>query len=147
VLGRWVSDLEVGDILPVVDYEVTPFLGRDYAHAVESVWERFHSAVGSDPQLAPPTLAHVDKLRVLAAACPEGAGPVARMQLEYDAAHHGPIPVGSRMSVSGRVESRQARAGRERLVVVFEVRDAATGSLRTRFRDTSLLNFIPEETR
>jgi hypothetical protein len=51
------------------------------------------------------------------------------------------------MSVSGRVESRQARAGRERVVLVFEVRDATTGSLRTRYRDTSLLNFIPEETR
>ena len=49
MLGRWVSDLEVGDILPVVDYEVTPFLGLDYAHAVESVWERFHSAVEATP--------------------------------------------------------------------------------------------------
>lgn len=147
MLGRWVSDLEVGDILPVVDYEATPFLGRDYAHAVESTWEPFHSAVGGNPQLAPPTLAHVDKLRVLTAACPGGAGPVARMQLEYEATHHGPIAVGSRMSVSGRVESRQAQAGRERLVIVFEVRDATTGSLRTRYRDTSLLNFVPEDRR
>ena len=51
------------------------------------------------------------------------------------------------VTAADRVESRQARAGRERLVVVFEVRDATTGSLRTRYRDTSLLNFIPEETR
>jgi len=35
VLGRWVSDLEVGDVLGPVDHVVTRFLIRAYANAFE----------------------------------------------------------------------------------------------------------------
>jgi hypothetical protein len=146
MLGRWVSDLEEGDVLPTVAYEATPFLAREYAHAIESGWERFHGASGDQPQVTPPTVAHIDKLRVLAAGCPEGAGPVARVQVEYDAQHFGEVPVGSRILASGFVESRHERRGREYIVVVFEVREAETGALLTRYRDTSLLNYAPKET-
>ena len=111
MLGRWVSDLEVGDVFPTVEYDVTPFMARDYADSVESDWERFHGAVGSSRHVVPPTLAHIDKLRLLAAASPEGAGPVPRMQLEYAVWHFSPIPVGSRLSLTGHVEERQAAAG------------------------------------
>ena len=38
---------------------------------------------------------------------------------------------------------RSERNGRERLVLVFEVRNRDTGALLTRLRDTSLLNFTP----
>jgi hypothetical protein len=147
VLGRWVSDLEVGDVFPTVEYDVTPFMARDYAHSVESDWERFHGPVGGAAHVAPPTLAHIDKLRLLAAASPEGAGPVPRMQLEYAVRHFSAIPVGSRLSLTGHVEQREARRGREHVVITFDVRDALTGELRTRCRDTSILNFVPEETR
>lgn len=145
MLGRWVSDLAVGDVVPAVEYEMTPFAIREYCHGVEETWERFHQAADGLPQLAPPTMVHLDKLRVLAAACPEGAGPAARLQLEYDAEHLSEVRAGSRLRVSGEVLERTERNGRERLVLVFELTDAETGELRTRYRDTSLLSYRPRE--
>ena len=145
MLGRWVSDLEAGDVLPDVTYELTPFAVREYCHGVEQAWERFHHAVGHRPQVAPPTMVHLDKLRVLAAGCPEGAGPAARMQLEYAAEHFAEVEVGSRLRASGRVEERTERNGRERLLLVFELHDADDDRLLTRYRDVSLLSYRPRE--
>ncbi len=139
MIGRYVSDLEPGDVLEPVRYEVTAFIVREYCHGVEEVGDIFHGG-GSEIQYAPPTMAHVDKVRVLQAACPGGAGPVPRIHYLYEATHHRAIRVGQTLSVGGRVVERYTRRGRDFLVISFEVRDALTDDLHTTYRDVSLLN-------
>ena len=142
MLGRLVSDLQVGDDLPEVEYVASPFMIREYCHGVEETSERFVGAPDSG-QLAMPTLVHIDKLRVLEQACPGGSGPVARLHYEYDAVYHRQIEAGARLRVSAQIEARSERGGRERLVIAFELRDAATGTLHTTYRDTTLLSYRP----
>ena len=142
MLGRWVSDLQVGDRLPEVEYVASPFMIREYCHAVEETSERFLG--GPDGQLAVPTLVHIDKLRVLERACPEGAGPAARLHYEYDATYHRPVAAGARLAVSGEIRERSERGGRERLVIVFELREVDSGALCSTYRDTSLLSYRPQ---
>ena len=72
MLGRYVSDLQVGDIFPAMEYELTPFLIREYCHGVEETDERFLGAGIGGRQLAPPTMVHTDKIRMLEHACPGG---------------------------------------------------------------------------
>jgi hypothetical protein len=141
MLGRFVSDLAVGDVLGPVDHVLTPFLIREYAHAVEERSERHQ---GAEHLVAPPTIVHADKVRVLEHVCPEGAGPTARLHLVYDATHHRPVPASKALSVTGRVTERFERKGRDHLVITFEVRDKVTGELYTSYRDTSLLGFRPK---
>jgi hypothetical protein len=138
VLGRWVSDLQVGDVLGPVEHQVTPLLIREYAHAVEDQSERYH---GVGDTIAPPTILHAHKALLLNQACPEGAGPSARLHFEYDAQYHRPIPASRSVSIAGEVAERYERKGRERLVITVEVRDALTGEIYTTYRDTSLLSF------
>lgn len=139
MIGRYVSDLEPGDVLEPVRYEVTAFIVREYCHGVEEVGDIFHGG-GAEVQYAPPTMVHADKVRVLRASCPEGAGPVPRMHALYEATYHRAIRVGQTLSVSGRVDERYTRRGRDFLVISFEVRDAFTDELHTTYRDVSLLN-------
>jgi len=141
MLGRWVSDLEVGDELPVVEYVVTPFVVREYCHGVEETSERFHA--DADGATAPPTFVHTDKVRLLNHACPAPGAPP-RLHYEFDAELVRPVPVGTRVAVSGEVIERVKVKGRHRLVIVFEVRDAQTGELFSRYRDTTLLSYQPE---
>jgi hypothetical protein len=142
VLGRWASDLEAGDVLPTVEYVVTPFLVREYCHGVEELSERFHAGDGT--AVAPPTFVHTDKIRVLDLACPEPGGPQ-RLHYEFDADLIRPVPVGTRVVVTGEVVDRVKVRGRERLLMTFEVRDAATGDLFARYRDTTLLSYLAED--
>jgi hypothetical protein len=146
VLGRFVSDLEVGDVLPAMEYVITPFLIREYCHGVEETDERFLGGGGAGPQLAPPTMVHTEKIRMLEHACPAGAGPVPRMQYEYAAEHVRPIEAGTRLRITGEVVERTERNGRERLVLAFEVTDAATGDVLARYRDMAMLNYRPKDT-
>lgn len=141
MLGRYVSDLELGDVLGPVDHVVTPFLIREYAHAVEDVSDRHQGAEGL---VAPPTIIHAEKKRLFDSACPEGAGPAARLHLIYDATHHRVIPAGRTLSVVGQVSDRIERKGREHIIMEFQVRDKATGELYTTYRDTSLLGYQPK---
>ena len=140
MLGRWVSDLEVGDIVGPVDHVLTPFMIREYAHAVEESAERHQ---GDDGLVAPPTIVHADKVRVLERVCPGGAGPTARLHLVYDAVHHLPTPASRPLSVTGEVTDRFLHKGRDHLVVSFEVRDKVTGELYTTYCDTSLMGYRP----
>jgi hypothetical protein len=140
VLGRWVSDLQIGDELGPVTHHATPLLIREYAHAVEDQSERYH---GTGDTIAPPTILHAHKALLLNHACPEGAGPAARLHFEYDAQYHRQIPASRAVSIAGEVTERYERKGRERLVITFEVRDALTGEVYTSYRDTSLLSFRP----
>jgi hypothetical protein len=141
MLGRWVSDLQVGDELPRVDYVVTPFLVDEYCRGIEETSERFHAADGT--ATAPPTFVHTDKVRLLEHACPAPGGPP-RLHYEFDAELLRPVPVGTRVTVSGEIMERVNVKGRDRLVIVFEVRDVETGELFTRYRDTTLLSYQPE---
>ena len=146
MLGRYVSDLQVGDVLPPMEYVLTPFLIREYCHGVEETDERFLGAGVGGRQLAPPTMVHTDKIRMLEHACPGGAGPVPRMQYEYDAEVLEPIAAGTRLRITGEVVERTERNGRERLVLSFEVRDATTDVLLARYRDMAMLNYAPRST-
>jgi hypothetical protein len=141
MLGRKVSDLERGAVLGPVDHLLTPFMVREYAHAVEELDERHHRPV-AEGLLAPPTIVHTDKVRALEVLCPDHTGP-ARLHLVYDATHHEPVPASRILSVTGTVTDRYDRKGRDHLEITFEVRDKATGMLYTTYRDTSIMAFRP----
>jgi len=145
-LHGYVSDLEEGDVLEPVEYVMTPFVIREYCHGVDEDWERFH-APGSDgePQVASPTLAHIEKIRLFKHNCPKGPGPSARIHLRYHARHHAPIPAGAALITSGYVSGRTVKRGRERIDIDLEVRDRSTGELYTSYRDTAILDFRPKE--
>jgi hypothetical protein len=138
MLGRWMSDLEKGDRLGPIEREITPFMIREYAHSVEDGAARHQGVEGL---VAPPTLLHAHKKRLLEDACPEGVGPHARMHLQYDATHHAVIPSGTVVTISGEVTDRYERRGRERVLIQFEIRDALTGLLYTSYSDTSLVSY------
>jgi hypothetical protein len=139
-VGRYVSDLEVGDRLGPVEYVMTPFIVHEYAHGVELNHEYFHAGA-SEGHFAPPTLVHTDKLRLFAASCPGGDGPHARLHYEYDATWHEPIPVSARIRTQGEVVDRYERRGRTFIVLMIELRDADNGTLYVSYRDTALLAF------
>jgi hypothetical protein len=140
VLGRFISDLEVGDKLGPVDHRVTPFLIREYAHAVEDSSERHQGLTGL---VAPPTFLHAEKKRMLEAACPEGGGPSPRMHLAYDATHHALIPAGTEVTVDGEITERFTKKGREHVVLTMEVRDKLTGRVYTTYTDMTLMSYRP----
>jgi hypothetical protein len=141
VLGRYMSDLEVGDKLGPIDHHLTPFLIREYAHSVEDVAERHQGVVGL---IAPPTFLHAEKKRMLEAACPEGIGPTRRMHLGYDATQHAVIPANTVVTVDGEVTQRYTKKGREHVVLTMEIRDKLTGQLYTSYTDTSILSFTQD---
>src|SRR6218665_3777536 len=76
-VGRYVSDLDTGDVLGPVEYVLSPFVGREYAHSNE-MHHPFFQGLG-DEWVMPPTLIHLDKLRLYNHACPAGTGPDARI--------------------------------------------------------------------
>lgn len=144
-VGRYVSDLETGDVLEPVEYVMSPFIVREYAHSVEEQSPVLAGDVPADEQLAPPTLVHIDKIRLLKRNCPGGRGPHARIHYEYHATHHDVVPVGERVVASGRVAERYEKRGREYLRMEIELRSAADGRLLTSYTDTAVLSFTPKE--
>jgi hypothetical protein len=136
--GRYTSDLTEGDELGPVEYTMSRFVAREYAHANELHQPCFQ---GVDAQVAPPTLVHIDKLRLYKIACPAGAGPSARIHYEFDATMHAPVRAGTRIVSRGRVVNRYAKKGREYVVTDIEMRDAADGKLLIAYRDTVILSF------
>lgn len=145
--GRYTSDLEEGDVLEPVVYQLTPFIVREYCHGVEEDLELFHAAVnGRDgTQYMVPTLTHIEKIRLLNRNCPDGAGPSARIHFEYHARHHAPVVVGTRLRVSGHVSRRYPKRGRDYLEIEMEVRDDATDELYTSYRDTVVLSYRKDQ--
>jgi hypothetical protein len=137
-LGRYTSDLEQGDVLGPVEYTMSRFVAREYAHANELHQPCFQHA---DGQLAPTTLVHIDKLRLYKLCCPGGAGPSARIHYEFDATVHAPIPAGTRMRSTGRVVERFVKKGRDYVVTDIEMRGAADDKLYVSYRDTVILAF------
>jgi hypothetical protein len=91
-----------------VDYVMSRFVVREYCHSVEMHQPCFQGVEG---QIAPPTLVHLDKLRLYKHACPAGTGPTARLHIEYDATIHAPVPVGVPLRVKGTVTDRFVKRG------------------------------------
>jgi acyl dehydratase len=97
----------------------------------------------ADP-IAPPTLVHLDKLRLYRHACPGGTGPHARVHYEYDATVHAPVYAGTRLSVKGTVTDRYVKRGRDHVVVAIDMRAAEDGRLLIAYRDTVILAYRPQ---
>lgn len=148
MLGRYVSDLEVGDELGPVTYEMTPFVVREYCRGVGEDAEIYHSAAASPTgiQQAPPTLVHVDKLRLFRHSCPEGPGPNARIHVEFHSRNHQPVNVGEQLTATGRVSDRYQKRGRTYLEIAVELRSAADRRLLISYADTAVLAYESAET-
>ena len=147
MLGGYISDLDKGDVFEPVEYVVSAFMCSEYAHATEETDELFHS--DRNPlgrQLRPPTMIHVDKMRILEANCHNERriagmkGPDARVHYEYHAKHHSPAFVGERLVVSGRIVDKYVKRGRTYLWYYLEVA-TADGRLVTTYNDQTLLRY------
>lgn len=137
-VGRYTTDLEVGDVLGPVEYTLSRFVVREYCHANELHHEFFQ---GAGEQVMPPTLIHLDKLRLYRHACPAGTGPTARVHIEYDATFHDEVRPGERLSVGGVVDRRYAKRGRDYVEIAMELRSAEDGRLLISYRDTVILSY------
>jgi hypothetical protein len=137
-IGRTVSDLDVGDVLGPVEYTLSPFVVREYCHAVELHQEFFQ---GTENQVMPPTLIHLDKLRLYKHACPGGTGPSARIHYEYDCEVLNEVKVGDRLSVAGVIRERYTKKGRDYLVLEMELKRVETGEVLIRYQDRVILAY------
>lgn len=139
-LGGYVSELDVGDRIGPVEYVMSRFIIREYCHANEIHHEFFQ---GVHDQIAPPTLVHLDKLRLYRHGCPKGTGPHARIHYEYDATIHDVVRADELLSVSGEVTERYQRKGRDYVIMMIEMRRASDGALLISYRDTAILAYRP----
>jgi hypothetical protein len=144
-LGRYVSDLEQGDVLGSFEYEVTPFVVREYCHSVELHQDVFQNA--GPVQRWPAPLVHIDKLRFFKLACPGGTGPDARIHFEFRAVWSEAIRVGDRVRASARVDRRYTKKGRDYVEIEIELRSPADGRLLVSYRDTAILAYRTSEQR
>jgi len=150
MLDGYISDLEPGDVLRTIEYELTDLIVSEYAHGVEDATEFFHSdqtALGG--QARTPTAAHVDKMRVLEESCTKErriAGNNAadwRIHYEFEVENLSPAFVGERLRVEGRVLDVYTKRGRR--FVHFEFTTSTTdGRPVSILRDRTLLRYEPE---
>jgi hypothetical protein len=138
-IGRYTCDLEKGDVLGPVDYVMSKFVVREYCHAVE-----MHQPCvqGRDIRFAPPTLVHLNKLRLYKHACPGGTGPSARLHVEYDATIHAGVPVEVPLRVRGVVAEREMKRGREYVVINIELRTVEDNRLLISYKDTIITAYV-----
>ena len=147
MLGGYISDLEAGDVFEPVEYELTSFMASEYAHGVEedSEWMHSHGAPGGR-QIRPPTMIHVDKMRILENNCLKekrvagDRAPDARIHYEYHARHSSPAYVGERLIVSGRITGKYVKRGRHYIDYFLEVH-TSDGRLVTTYTDKTLLRY------
>lgn len=149
MLGRYVSDLEEGDRLEPVSYVMSPFVVREYCHGMGEDHPLFHSALTSPTgrQQAPPTLVHIDKIRLIKHNCPDGPGPDARIHFEYSSQQYAPIPVGEELVAHGAVTRRYLKRGRHYLEMQIELRTADDDRVLSSYRDTAVLSYSSNEDR
>lgn len=140
-VGGVVTDLDTGDVLGPVEYTLSPFVIREYCHAVEMHHDCFQAADGI---IMPPTLIHLDKLRLYREACPAGTGSTARIHYEYDAEVFAPAHVGDHLSVVGHIRERYQKKGRDYVLLEMELTNVATGQLLIRYRDQVILAYSPQ---
>ena len=136
-VGRYVTDLAQGDVLGPIEYTMSKFVVREYCHANELHQDCFQN----DVHVAPPTLVHLDKLRLYKHACPAGTGPTARVHYEYDATIHAPIPVGVPLRVTGTVTERYEKKGRQYVVMQIDLATAKDDQPLITYRDTVILAY------
>lgn len=140
-IGNYVTDLDKGDVLGPVEYTLSSFVIREYSHIVEMHQECFQ---GAEDLIMPPTLIHLDKLRLYNHACPAGTGPTARIHYEYDAEVFAPARVGDRLSVVGHIRDRFVKKGRDYVLLEMELTNVETGQLLVRYRDHVILAYSPQ---
>jgi len=150
MLGGFISDLEKGDVFKPVEYVVTPFMCSEYAHGTEETSEFFHSPQNpAGRQIRPPTMIHVDKMRILEENCDKEKriagmkGPDARVHYEYHAKHHSVAYVGEKLVVTGHIVDKYVKRGRPYLWYYLEVR-TSDGRLVTTYNDLTLLRYKVE---
>lgn len=150
MLGGYISDLEAGDVFEPVEYVLTSFMASEYAHGVEESCEWYHSRnAPGGRQMRPPTMIHVDKMRILEKNCLKERrvsgekGPNARVHYEYHARQHSPAYVGETLRVSGKISDRYVKRGRTYISYYLEVR-TSDGRLVTTYTDRTLLKYEPE---
>lgn len=143
-VGRYTTDLDKGDVLGPVDYTMSKFVVREYCHANE-----LHQACyqGKDVKFAPPTLVHLDKLKLYKAACPAGTGPSARIHYQYDATIHAPIPVGVPLRVAGVVTDRYTKKEREYVETRIDLKTAEDDRPLVTYRDTIIVSYSQKKNR
>lgn len=140
--GRYTSDLEEGERLGPVEVTISPFQVREYCHANE-----LHQDVFQNPAnpMVPPTMAHMEKLRLYALYCPEGCGPNARVHSTFDVTWHAPIHAGQPLSVEGLVARRYMKRGREYMEMHVLIRAKEEDRLLVEYRDTVCLSYREAE--
>jgi hypothetical protein len=150
MLGGYISDLEAGDEFKPVTYVLTAFMASEYAHSVEETCEWYHSPLSPEGrQIRPPTMIHVDKMRILEENCLKERrvsgeiAPDARVHYEYYARQHSPAYVGETLTVSGKITDKYVKRGRTYINYYLEVR-AGDGRLVTTYTDKTLLKYTPE---
>jgi len=141
-IGHYVTDLAPGDVLGPVEFVLSPFVVREYCHAVELHQEYFQ---GSHDQIVPPTLVHLQKLRLYQHACPAGTGPTARVHVEYDATYHEAIRAGEKLRAVGKITDRYSKRERDYVHLEIELRAAADGRLLIAYRDTVILAYSKKD--
>jgi hypothetical protein len=150
MLGATIGDLEKGDVFKPIEYDLTPFICTEYAHASEESCEWFHSNRTGGRQIRPPTMIHVEKMRILEANCLKErrvSGEIAedaRVHYEYHAIQHGAAYVGERIVVSGHIVDKYVTRGRTYLWYYLEAR-TSDGRLLTTYNDRTLLKYRKEE--
>src|SRR5262245_47998995 len=135
--GRYISDLQKGDVLGAIPYEVSPFVIREYCHAAELHQEIFHGGRNGRHGWPAP-LVFCDKLRLFKLACPGGDGPDARVLAECRMEWSAPIHAGEAIVAEGRVKDRYALRGRDRIEIEVMLRGQNDGKERLRFTDTAV---------
>lgn len=138
--GRYISDLAKGDDLGVAEFVISKFAVREYCYANELLHPCYQEV---DIEFAPPTMVHLDKLRLYEHACPGGSGPLARLHYEFDVTLHDRIPVGVPLRVNGRVTDSFLKRGRTYLVMDFELNRISDGKLLVSYHDTTVVSFKP----
>ncbi|MBO1075051.1 hypothetical protein [Roseomonas marmotae] len=140
--GRYTTDLEAGDVLGPVEFVLSPFVVREYCHGNEMHHPWFQD---TDRPMVPPTMVHLQKLRLYTRACPAGTGPTARVHVEYDADCHAPAYAGEMLRATGRVAQRYVKRGRTYVQIEIDLRAVEDGRPLITYRDTVIISYKPGE--
>jgi hypothetical protein len=146
-----ISDLEAGDVLRPVEYELTRLSVTEYAHGNEELSEYFQSTNNYyGRQVRPPTMIHTERMRILEVNCTKEkrlsgeAAKDARIHYEYHAENLGAAFVGERLVISGKVLEVYTKRGRRvnRLELFVHTAD---GRPITHYLERMILRFRTDE--
>jgi hypothetical protein len=138
--GRYTSDLDTGDVLGPVEFTLSPFVVREYCHGNEMHQPFFQD---TDYPMVPPTMVHLQKLRLYDHSCPAGTGPNARVHVEFDATCHDTVRAGERLRATGRVTQRYMKRERTYVQVEIDLRAVDGDRPLITYRDTVIVAYAP----